>query len=255
MRLQECPNCQYGIQPSGSFCDCQSGQQRKSCHERRLSEEREQRAKKHNARQQSIASRMAEVIPAKYAGFDIDGLKRLANGDTAKLHTIGVAQAYGQGGCLDTPNGLMHSLCLWGGVGTGKTSLAMEIAKQFIARGKTVYAEEFYTLVGNIQRTFRSSEGSAEEIIQRAQSVDLLVLDDFGSLARPTVETPWRCEVAARILNSRFNHNKPTVITTNLTVGWQGCGIEQQFGERIASRVFKNCADIQISGRDMRYDR
>ena len=74
---------------------------------------------------------------------------------------------------------------------------------------------------------------SAEEIIERAKSTPLLILDDIGA----EKASEWTQEQLYRIVNFRYEHMLPTVITTNC----DGAQLEMALGRRIVSRLIELC--------------
>jgi DNA replication protein DnaC len=104
---------------------------------------------------------------------------------------------------------------LWfdGPVGTGKTSLAILVAKAAKDAG---YSYAFYTvprLLADIRRTYdRDASDSYLTLIRRLCSVDLLVLDDLGA----EKQTEWVVEQLYTVVNERWQDRGSVVVTTNI---------------------------------------
>jgi DNA replication protein DnaC len=104
---------------------------------------------------------------------------------------------------------------LWfdGPVGTGKTSLAILVAKAARDAGRS-YA--FYTvprLLADIRRTYdRDASDSYVSLMRRLFSVDLLVLDDLGAER----QTEWVVEQLYSVVNERWQDQRSIVVTTNI---------------------------------------
>lgn len=116
-------------------------------------------------------------------------------------------------------------LMLTGTYGCGKTHLAAAIANEALKYGVPVLFLTVPDLLDWLRFSYSSSEGNFEERFEEIRNIQLLVLDDLGTQNT----TPWAEEKLYQILNHRYTHRLPTVITTN-----------QEFAEiegRIRSRL------------------
>lgn len=103
-------------------------------------------------------------------------------------------------------------LVLMGGYGCGKTHLAAAIANEVIARGEPALFVIVPDLLDHLRATFApNSPVTFDERFELVRSAPLLILDDLGTQAT----TPWAQEKLFQILNYRYNHRLPTVITSN----------------------------------------
>jgi DNA replication protein DnaC len=140
---------------------------------------------------------------------------------------------------------LTGSLMLTGTYGTGKTSIAVSILKKRIhehgGRGLFVVVP---ALFAEIRASFDGKGDSS--LLQRVTNVALLVLDDLGA-ERPT---EWVQEQLYHILNTRLVNGRPTIVTTNLSVG----ELQDRLGQRTMERV-KAYRIIEVGGRNMRNKR
>jgi DNA replication protein DnaC len=104
-------------------------------------------------------------------------------------------------------------LLLFGGVGRGKTHLAVGIIKELILRkGITCLFCGYGELLKQIQNSYnRSVEVTELEVLQPVFDAEVLVLDDLGS----TQTTGWVWDTVSMILNTRYSENRTTIITTN----------------------------------------
>jgi DNA replication protein DnaC len=86
-----------------------------------------------------------------------------------------------------------------------------------------------------------------------------LVLDELGAV-KPT---EWVWDTVSLILNTRYNDNRTTVITTNFddkpagnVGGPRGATREEtlgdRIGERMRSRLHEMCRIIKMDGKDFR---
>ena len=104
---------------------------------------------------------------------------------------------------------------LWfdGPVGTGKTSLAILIAKAAKDAGRSYAVYPVPRLLAEIKRTFdRDASDSYLGFFHRVCSVDLLVLDDLGA----EKQTEWVLEQLYSIVNERWQDRRSIVVTTNI---------------------------------------
>jgi len=103
---------------------------------------------------------------------------------------------------------------LWfdGPVGTGKTSLAILVAKAAKDAGRSYAVYPVPRLLAEIKRTFdRDASDSYLGFFRRLCSVDLLVLDDLGA----EKQTEWVLEQLYSIVNERWQDRRSIVATTN----------------------------------------
>ena len=103
------------------------------------------------------------------------------------------------------------SLFIAGDIGTGKTYLASCLAADLIRRKVQVR----WCNVGDVLRAIRSSfdqkNVTEEDVIRRFTDPQVLVLDDLGK-ERPT---EWATEQLFSIINTRYDAQKPVIVTTN----------------------------------------
>ena len=104
---------------------------------------------------------------------------------------------------------------LWfeGPVGTGKTSLAILVAKAAKDAGRSYAVYPVPRLLAEIKRTFdRDSGDNYLAFFRRLCSVDVLVLDDLGA----EKQTEWVLEQLYSIVNERWQDRRSIVVTTNI---------------------------------------
>ena len=102
-------------------------------------------------------------------------------------------------------------LLLMGTFGCGKTHLAAAIANKVLELGIPTLFLTVPDLLDWLRYSYGSQEGSFEERFEEIRNIRLLVLDDLGTQNT----TPWAEEKLYQILNHRYTHHLPTVITTN----------------------------------------
>ena len=110
---------------------------------------------------------------------------------------------------LDAGRGLWFD----GPSGTGKTSLAILVAKAAKDAGRSYAVYPVPRLLAEIKRTFdRDSSDNYLAFFRRLCSVDVLVLDDLGA----EKQTEWVLEQLYSIVNERWQDRRSIVVTTNL---------------------------------------
>lgn len=125
------------------------------------------------------------------------------------------------------------ALILHGGVGTGKTLMASEIAEVII--DKYDISVRYCTvkqMIAEIQSSY-STEGKSEEgEILRFVQYGLLILDEVD--IKP--DSKNASLLLQEVINRRYNEEKPVVIITNQTYD----ALPQYVGDRIDSRLREN---------------
>lgn len=134
---------------------------------------------------------------------------------------------------------------LFGLPGRGKTWAAASCVITAINHGYTAKLIGTAELLGEVKDEFTSNHPIA---IRNAKAYDLLVLDDFG-MERPT---EWAMETLSALIDARVSAGKPTVITSNYSLGelrnrWGGID-----GARLVSRIGGACERVEVKGKDRR---
>lgn len=105
----------------------------------------------------------------------------------------------------------VKGLYISGDFSTGKTFILGCIANELAKNGIKSLVIYFPDLVGELKSAIGTPR--LEELINYLKSVDVLLIDDFGS----EVMTPWlRDEILGSILNYRLMEEKPIFISSNL---------------------------------------
>ena len=104
---------------------------------------------------------------------------------------------------------------LWfhGTVGTGKTTLALLVARAARDAGRSVAVYSVPLLFAELRDTFGDdSEDSHLALFTRLSQVDLLVLDDLGAER----QTEWVLEQLFALVNERWQDQRSIVVTSNV---------------------------------------
>ena len=155
-------------------------------------------------------------------------------------------------------------LLIIGKIGTGKTHLAVGITKEIILnKGIPCLFYDYRELLKEIQNSYNATVRTTElDVLRPIFETDVLVLDELGAV-KPT---EWVWDTVSLILNTRYNDNRTTIITTNFedqpAAGANGTvplvraarseTLGDRIGERMRSRLHEMCRVIKMDGEDFR---
>ncbi|MFD3661214.1 ATP-binding protein [Streptomyces sp. NPDC058659] len=135
------------------------------------------------------------------------------------------------------------SLRIVGPTGTGKTHQAYGSIRTLLAAGVRLRWEA--TTAADLYARLRPRPGiDTERDLQTLMRCPLLLLDDLG--AAKTSE--WTEELTYRLINHRYEHLRPTLITTNLPTE----PLRAALGDRVASRLAQMTERVILDGDDRR---
>lgn len=136
-------------------------------------------------------------------------------------------------------------LLMTGGVGSGKTHLAVSVLHQIIADGSTGLFWNTVDFFQALRATMdANSEISEDDLLNQARSADLLVLDDLGT--ERTSE--WVLDRLYMLINSRYQDDMPIIVTTNQNHQ----ELSDRVGQRIVSRLFEMGQLVKFPSGDYR---
>jgi DNA replication protein DnaC len=158
-------------------------------------------------------------------------------------------------------------LLLVGGIGTGKTHLAVGILKELIsAKGRACLFCDYRELLKQIQNSYNDSVQVTElQVLRPVFEAEVLLLDELGAV-KPS---EWVWDTVSLILNTRYNDNRTTIITTNFP-DEPAAGVNRspsmsparaasreetlgdRIGERMRSRLHEMCRFVKMDGPDFR---
>ena len=209
----------------------------------------------------------AAHIPARYEHCDLSSFQ--CDPDDKQQASIFRARTFAGRFVEDYPiekTGLLFV----GSVGVGKTHLAVGILKDLI-REKGIHCLfcDYRELLKSIQNSYNASVQATEmDILRPIFDAEVLVLDELGAVR----STEWAFDTVNYILNSRYNDNKTTIITTNFPDKPEQEKLEDdnprsysaadraarretlgdRIGERMRSRLHEMCKKVEIEGPDYR---
>ena len=158
-------------------------------------------------------------------------------------------------------------LLLIGSIGVGKTHLGVGIIKELItSKGIACLFYDYRELLKQIQNSYNDSVKATElDVLRPVFETEVLVLDELGAV-KPT---EWVWDTVSLILNTRYNDNRTTIITTNYPDdavrdsngnsdfaraqrAARSETLGDRIGERMRSRLHEMCRIIKMEGADFR---
>ena len=159
------------------------------------------------AREKAIAQKNRErlkfaEIPEQYQGLTFDDYEEDENNRRAKRIAEKIAET-GKGGMF-----------LYGKYGVGKTMLAAIIANESVKCGREVIFSKVPDLLRNLRSTFKKSDVTENDVLERIYKIPVLILDDVrrDRVKRFTGDTLFD------IIDYRYNAGLQTIMTSNGTL-------------------------------------
>jgi DNA replication protein DnaC len=221
---------------------------------------REQRLKRNRSRG------VASSLPPKFKGvsFERPPVSDMTRDRTTK-EAVEKTRAYVDH--LDKNLAAGKGIWFLGGVGTGKTTLGMIIAKSALEQRYSVAVYSTVKLLNRIRSTYGSDRfGAYDAFFEELTSVDLLFIDDLGAERG----TEWVTEQLYLIVNERYETERSIMFTANLdqvevdkkkasnsdqrrTGKRLDLLVEEEIGRRTFSRLTEMCGDpVMVNGHDRR---
>jgi DNA replication protein DnaC len=154
-------------------------------------------------------------------------------------------------------------LLIIGPSGLGKTHLGVAALRQLAEKGFHCLFCDYRELLKQIQNSYDPSVQATElGVLRPIFEAEIVLLDDLGAV-RPT---EWVWDTVSIVLNTRYNENRTTLITSNFVDG-PSAGAEgvtgpkraaraetlgDRVGERMRSRLFEMCRLVVLNGKDFR---
>lgn len=184
---------------------------------------------------------VASVIPAKYRGVSFD------RPPVTEMNEVVVRPAREFCERIESNLDRGRGLWLYGGAGTGKTTLAMLVSRSALDAGRSVAIYSMPKLLARIRRTYDADAGeqSYAELFERLTTVDLLHIDDLGAENR----TEWVLEQLYALINERYETQRSLIVTTNKNEA----ELDEQIGGRVVSRLVEMCEVVPVFDEDRRW--
>jgi DNA replication protein DnaC len=153
-----------------------------------------------------------------------------------------------------------HGLLFLGKPGTGKTHLAVSIARDLVAHGARLAFREQRELLKSLQGTYDSGASLREsEVLAPVLESEVVILDDLGAGRM----TAWSRDVLHDIIVHRYNEKLPLIMTSNHPTGEgekeegaarapEGSTLRDRLGEALMSRIYEMCLVVEFEGNDYR---
>ncbi len=206
----------------------------------------------------------AACVPERYRNCTLDAFDPSYPGADASLGwALENARRFVESYPVDTAG---RGLLFAGGTGLGKTHLAVGILRRLIReRGAKGLFCDYRELLKKIQNSYNPEVKTTElELLKPVFAAEVLVLDDLGA-QKPN---EWVWDTVALILNTRYNDNQSTIITTNYADRAAGGGLTadkagikparyedtlgDRIGDRMRSRLAEMCVRVEMKGDDFR---
>jgi DNA replication protein DnaC len=205
----------------------------------------------------------AAQIPTRYRDCTLDSFHIYSGADPTLARALQNARQFAETYPVDTAG---RGLLFVGAAGLGKTHLAVGILRRLIReRGVRGYFCDYRELLKSIQNSYNPEVKTTElELLQPIFAAEVLVLDDLGA-QKPN---EWVWDTVALILNTRYNDNQSTIITTNYPDRIAGAGfttdrdgikpakyedtLGDRIGDRMRSRLAEMCVRVEMTGDDFR---
>ena len=126
----------------------------------------------------------------------------------------------------------------------GKTFLSEAIGQELLKKGNTVLYQTAPKLLSKLMEYKVLDIKKYNEMEDFLSTVDLLILDDFGS----ENITEAKKEEILNIINSRINNQKSMIISTNLSLK----DIYKVYTDRVVSRIIGEFKGFNFQGADIR---
>ncbi|PKK40458.1 hypothetical protein ABB02_00256 [Clostridiaceae bacterium JG1575] len=136
-----------------------------------------------------------------------------------------------------------ENLILYGGVGTGKTHLAVALGIQAIHQGKKVMFYRIQNLVNTME-----SDVQRQKVIKKVEAADLVILDEWGYL-------PLHQDGARNLFDivSRCYEKKSLIVTTNMEFGrWKSFLFDERLTAAIVDRLVHHSHMFVFAGESYR---
>lgn len=180
---------------------------------------------------------LAAGMPPRYQGAVADHPQVLAWArkvvDQAVAPSIGARRQVATG----------PSLLMAGVVGAGKTHQAYGAIRTLMQAGIGVRWKA--TTAADLYADLRPRPGvDSERELAAVSRCPLLIIDDLGAAK----SSEWVEEVTYRLINRRYNHMLPTLITTNLAIK----DLRAYLGDRVTSRLAQMTTRVEFESVDRR---
>ena len=138
------------------------------------------------------------------------------------------------------------NVCMYGGIGTGKTWLSTALGVRACQRGMPVKFFRTAALVNGLSEA--KASGNLSKFLEKIEKAELLVLDEFGYVPVDRVGAQLLYEVI-----SECYEKKSVILNTNLEFShWVNILYDQKMTAALITRLLHYCHLLIFTGPDMR---
>jgi DNA replication protein DnaC len=204
-------------------------------------------------------------IPARHMHCTLENFEtQFSSADRSLGYALQQARNFARAYPLETEG---KGLLFAGEPGRGKTHLAVGLLRTLIGeRGARGLFVDYRDLLKQVQNTYDPGVAATElGILRPVFEAEVLVIDDLGA-SKPT---DWVFDTVAHVLNSRYNDQLTTIITTNYANLPETAAAElgrkneaqrvmaektlgDRIGNRVLSRLQEMCVAVEMAGDDFR---
>jgi DNA replication protein DnaC len=139
-----------------------------------------------------------------------------------------------------------RGLYFFGATGSGKTSLAMCVAKEVLRERRSLAIFSGPELLARIGATYDDdSPDTYLGLLDLLGTVDFLILEDLA-VAK---QNEWRLEQLYAVVNRRYEDRRPILVTADVS---HESALGEHVGERTCSRILEMCEHIPFFDGDHR---
>lgn len=173
-------------------------------------------------RDEHLSAKWAQAIPPRFWPATLDTVEASVRDPLVRWSRL-----------VDPPN-----LVLLGPIGTGKTHAAIAACRAAHWAGREVVFQPVDEMLDLLR------PGGPAEAFYDLCDVDVLIIDDIGA------EWPsgWTTQRWYAVINRRWLHEQPTVVTTNL----ESVQLEEALGPATFSRLVGGATAVRLTGNDRR---
>ncbi|HYN91637.1 MAG TPA: ATP-binding protein [Thermoleophilaceae bacterium] len=186
------------------------------------------------------AARLSTSIPRRFLGVDFERWP-ITNLDERIVKEV---RRYCRR--LDENLEQGRGLYFFGEIGSGKTSLAMVVAKEVLRERRSLAIFSGPDLLARIGATYEErARDTYTGLMDLLGSVDFLVLEDLA-VAK---QNEWRLEQLYAVINRRYQDQRPLLVTADVQSPEL---LGEHIGERTCSRIMEMCEPMPFLDGDHR---
>jgi DNA replication protein DnaC len=175
------------------------------------------------AKQREMLGRAA--IPKRFSARTLDNYVAEIEGQQKALNS---ARRYVE--CWEENRARGTSLIYCGNPGTGKTHLAIGIAKELMQQGHTALFARVIEMAAAVKETYTKGSAQTErQVLRSFARPDLLILDEVGQQHGSDTERM----ILSEVINARYEDCKPTILISNLSL----TGLREYLDPRAEDRL------------------